>query len=106
MLWGLVNITDCLKVGVCDIQYRKERPASSFSDSCILGTINTFSYAFAGHTSVARNLSQATRHSLLGAWTAGHETGQYNGTVNDRTFDEIILTASLAIFCILGSQRV
>ena len=81
---GLSNVADCLKKGYMtnDTGRRTQLQASSFSDNCILGTINTFNYTFAGHTSVTRNLSQATRHSLLGARMAGHKTA-VPGSRND-----------------------
>ena len=74
MLRGLVEVADCLKVGLHTKQYRKEHPCLSFSDNCILGAIYTFSYKFTGHTSVTRNLSQAASCS-----PPGHMDSQAQG---------------------------
>ena len=54
-------------------QWWKQHPASSFSDNCILGAINTPNYMFVGHASMTRYLSQATRRSLPGVWMASHK---------------------------------
>ena len=81
-----------------DTGRRTQLQASSFSDNCILGTINAFNYMFAGHT---RNLSQATRCSPPGVWMAGHETA-VPGSRNDMGMRLGFESCGPAHFCTKG----